>query len=360
MEDLVAPSSAFWCNKKVLVTGHTGFKGSWLTAWLLKMGANVTGLSLKPKGENSLFNVLGLEDKIQHHLVDIREVDKVFSVLEGTQPEIVFHLAAQALVLPSYENPIETYSTNVMGTLHLYEACRVVCRPQVIVNVTSDKCYENKEWPWAYRENEPMGGFDPYSSSKGCSEILTASYRQSFFKKTSTQLASVRAGNVIGGGDWSYARLIPDIIMALKDQRAPIIRNPQSIRPWQHVLEPLSGYLAVAEKAFENKGEFDQAWNFGPNESDTLTVRQITEVIGRIWGENAEFQYGNSGHNPHEAHFLKLDSSKAKTYLEWKPRLGIEKALTWTVNWYKSWLKGENMMEFTNAQIDNYIRNKHL
>lgn len=354
LENLVTPTRQFWQNKKVLITGHTGFKGGWLTSWLVDLGAHVVGVALEPSTTPNLFSVLRLRDKISHHNLDIRDYNALFSVIKNEKPEIVFHLAAQALVVPSYEDPIGTYSTNVMGAVHLFEACRKAFCPKVIVNVTSDKCYENKEWHWAYRENEPMGGFDPYSNSKGCSELVTSAFRQSFFKAEGTQLASARAGNVIGGGDWAYARLIPDIIRAFSQGETVQIRSPYAIRPWQHVLEPLCGYLAIAEKCYNEQNLFDCGWNFGPEDSDTRPVRYIVEKMVELWGDESKFEVHSEKNQPHEAKYLKLDSSMAKAKLFWRPRLNLEQTLHWTVEWYKRWLQNDDMGDFTKLQISEY------
>lgn len=336
MESVV---SSFWNNKKVFLTGHTGFKGSWLTLWLLKMGAQVTGYSLEPSTSPSLFKLANLDKDMNSIIDDVRNPESVEKALRDSKAEIIIHMAAQPLVRYSYENPIETYMTNVMGTVHVLEAARKVGNIAAIVNVTTDKCYDNKEWVWGYRENDRLGGYDPYSNSKACAEFVTSAYRQSFFNlneiaKHGTGLASARAGNVIGGGDWSADRLLPDIFKALSKQQTVKIRSPKSVRPWQHVLEPLSGYLVLVQKIYEDKKKFSNAYNFGPNTNDTQDVKSIVSHIVSLWGPNAKYEVSNAI-GPHEATLLKLDCSKAFEELNWSPRWSLSEALPGIVNWYK-------------------------
>lgn len=325
----------FWQGKKVVLTGHTGFKGSWLAIWLKSMGANVIGISLDPPTSPSLYEKANVADGMISLRQDIRDADAIKDLFIQHQPEIVFHLAAQPLVRYSYDHPVETYATNVMGTLHVLEGIRHIDSVKSAIMVTTDKCYENKEWCWGYRENEPMGGYDPYSSSKGATELLIASYRNSYFadQRTTTGIASVRAGNVIGGGDWAKDRLIPDIVRAFLQHEPVHIRNPHAIRPWQHVLEPLAGYLMLAEKLFVDH-QYAQAWNFGPYDNDARSVEWIVKKIADKW-EDADWVI-DQGDHPHEAHYLKLDCSKAHTELGWKPAWDLETALTKIIDWYKS------------------------
>ncbi len=358
MENMV--DSSFWAGKVVLLTGHTGFKGSWLSLWLQSMGARVIGYALAPPTNPSLFEVAEVGKEMISIIGDIRDFDKLKSTFSEHKPEIIIHMAAQPLVRYSYANPIETYSTNVMGTVHLLEAARLSNSVRAIVNVTTDKCYENREWAWGYRENEPMGGFDPYSNSKGCSELVTAAYRNSYFhpekyKEHGVALASGRAGNVIGGGDWAEDRLIPDIIRAITKDEPVNIRNPYAIRPWQHVLEPLSGYLVLAKKLYEDDSSYAEGWNFGPNDEDAKPVQWIVERLTQAWGNDATWHV-DKGDHPHEAHYLKLDCSKAKTRLDWYPRWHLEEALDRIVDWQKQYQQGANMKAVTLEQIDYYSK----
>jgi len=349
----------FWYNKKVLVTGHTGFKGSWLSLWLQSQGANVTGLSLEPPTEPSLFTIAKVAEGMISHIGDIRDLDVVKQVFNETKPEIVIHMAAQALVLYSYQNPVETFASNVMGTVHVLEACRQTASVRSAVMVTSDKCYENKEWFWGYRENEAMGGYDPYSSSKGCSELVANAYRQSFFHENGAKigLATVRAGNVIGGGDWAADRLIPDFMKSIMAGEAVVIRSPRSIRPWQHVLEPIVGYLELAQRLWEKPDEFEGGWNFGPYESDAKEVQWIVERISKIWGKGAEWRLDDKLH-PHEANYLKLDCTKARTLLDWQPRLDLSTTLEWIVSWYQNYRDKSDMREITMQEIARFEKLK--
>jgi len=346
---------SFYSNKRVFVTGHTGFKGSWLTLWLTMMGANVMGYALEPNTNPSLFNVLKLEKVIHHVIGDVRDLEKLSSVMKEFKPEIVFHLAAQPLVRLSYKEPRLTYETNIMGTVNLFEAIRSTKSVRAVVNITSDKCYENKEWVWGYREIDPMGGYDPYSSSKGCSELITAAYRNSFFKGTDVAIASARAGNVIGGGDWAEDRLIPDVVRSLSKREEILIRNPKAIRPWQYVLEPLSGYLLLGKLLYEKGQEYAEAWNFGPNGSDLMTVEEIVKKSIELWGSGS-YRVAVSK-QLHEAKLLKLDISKAIQRLSWKPRINVKDALSFTIDWYREFYtnKEQNITDYTTNQIYNYV-----
>jgi CDP-glucose 4,6-dehydratase len=348
----------FWRGKKVFVTGHTGFKGSWLSLWLQRMGASVTGYALSPPTLPSLFDVAHVGQGMTSIIGDIRDGAKLTDAMRQTAPDIVIHMAAQPLVRRSYVDPVETYSTNVMGTVHLLEAIRQTPSVRAVVNVTTDKCYENKEWHWGYRENEPMGGFDPYSSSKGCAELVTAAYRNSFFNtaKHSMQqaaLATARAGNVIGGGDWAEDRLIPDILRAIESGQPVAIRNPHATRPWQHVLEPLSGYLALAERLYTQGPEFAEAFNFGPAEEDARSVQWIVEQLTELWGDGATWRL-DGGVHPHEAHYLKLDCAKARATLAWRPRWSLAQALRSITDWHKAHQRGQDMHALCLQQINDY------
>lgn len=350
----------FWKNKKVFLTGHTGFKGSWLSMWLHSLGAKVIGYSLQPPTSPSLFKLCKVDELVHSIIGDVRDGDKLKKAMFEAQPDIVIHMAAQPLVRDSYKNPVETYSINVMGTVNLFEAVRATNHVKVVVNVTTDKCYENKEWVWGYRESEPMGGYDPYSSSKGCSELVTTAYRNSFFnpseyKEHGVAIASARAGNVIGGGDWAADRLIPDIVKALSNNEKVLIRNPYAIRPWQHVLEPLSGYLRLAQSLYEDGTNFAEGWNFGPNDSDTKTVEWIVQKMCELWWDQAAYEIDEGSH-PHEAHYLKLDCSKAKMRLNWHPKWDLEKTLGNIVEWVYAYNKKEDMRSMCMSQIDHYMK----
>ena len=345
----------FWKDKKVLVTGHTGFKGSWLSLWLQKLGAKVVGYALSPPTKPSLFEVAQVADGMTSITEDVRHLEYLQAVIADHRPEIIIHLAAQPLVRCSYEDPVETYSTNVMGTVNVLEAVRQSESIRVVVSITSDKCYENKEWLWGYRENDPVGGYDPYSSSKGCAELIISAYRDSFFPAEKYQhhrvaVASTRAGNVIGGGDWARDRLIPDFMTAIMKDRPAIIRSPSAVRPWMHVLEPLNGYLCLAEQLWAHGPKFAQAWNFGPNSEDTKTVLWLVEHLTRFWGEGARWKL-DSVHHPHESRFLKLDCSKAQSLLGWLSKLRLSTALEWTVEWYRSYQQNKDMRALTEEQI---------
>jgi CDP-glucose 4,6-dehydratase len=348
----------FWQRKKVFITGHTGFKGSWLSLWLQSMGADVMGYALPPVTDPSLFELTGLGKRIRSVFGDIRDLQLLRDTYEGFRPDVVLHLAAQAVVRASYRDPVGTYATNVMGTVNMLETVRLAGHARVVVNVTSDKCYENREWAWGYRENEPMGGYDPYSSSKGCSELVTSAYRRCFFSRSTAAntvgIASGRAGNVIGGGDWGEDRLIPDCIRALVKGQSIIIRNPTSIRPWQHVLEPLSGYLLLAEKLWNDPSLYSEGWNFGPHTEDARPVGLIADAVTRAWGAGAKWIDVSAPGQPHEADYLKLDSTLARTRLGWEPKLGLEETLNWVVDWYQRYENGESALALTQEQISMY------
>ena len=354
----------FWQGKRVLLTGHTGFKGSWMSLWLQSMGAQVVGYALAPPTKPSLFEVAEVGSSMTSIVGDIRDLAHLHAVFAEHQPEIVIHMAAQALVRYSYLEPVETYSTNVMGTVNLLEAVRATGSVKAVVNVTSDKCYENREWAWGYRENEAMGGYDPYSNSKGCAELVTAAYRNSYFhpdkySQHGVAIASGRAGNVIGGGDWAEDRLIPDIMRAIAQGSPVNIRNPHAIRPWQHVLEPLSGYLLLAQKLYEEGVVYAEGWNFGPNDEDAKPVQWIVESLTEIWGDGASWGLDKAEH-PHEAHYLKLDCSKAKARLKWAPRWRLGQALDKIAEWHKKYQHGDNMKAITLQQIELYSKGTQL
>ncbi|MDX2256971.1 MAG: CDP-glucose 4,6-dehydratase [Pseudanabaenaceae cyanobacterium bins.39] len=348
----------FWQGKRVLVTGHTGFKGSWLSLWLQSLGTDLVGYSLAAPTTPNLFELARISDRMVSVVGDVGDLDHLVRVFAEYQPEIVIHMAAQALVRESYQNPVGTYAVNVMGTVNVLEAVRQTKSVRAVVNVTSDKCYENQEWVWGYRESEAMGGYDPYSSSKGCAELVTAAYRNSFFNISNyaqhgVGVASARAGNVIGGGDWACDRLIPDLIRAWQVQEKVVIRYPQAIRPWQHVLEPLSGYLTLAEHLYHDGITYGGAWNFGPHDSDAQTVGWIVEQMANLWEGEADWIKGNVA-QPHEAHYLKLDCSKARNILKWQPKLNVKTALTWVMDWTKAWQSGADMRDVTLAQIRQF------
>ncbi|MGP8215336.1 MAG: CDP-glucose 4,6-dehydratase [Bacteroidia bacterium] len=343
-------------NKKVLVTGFTGFKGSWLCYWLEKMGADVYGYALEPPTRPNHIDLLNLE--MDKYIGDVRDAEKLHKYMARIKPDIVFHLAAQSLVRASYVNPAETFSTNVMGTLNVFEACRKANTVNAIVNVTSDKCYENREWIWGYRENDAMGGYDPYSASKGCAELLTASFRNSFFnpgnyrKSHYTLLASARAGNVIGGGDWAADRLIADIAKATSKKSVTEIRNPKATRPWQHVLEPLSGYLTLGWRLLEGKKEYAEGWNFGPDLNSNIAVEEVVNISKKYWPE-IKVAYSKNLNEHHEANLLMLDCSKVNKMLKWKPVWGINDALDKTINWYKNFYGKHDVQ--TETDLNEYI-----
>jgi CDP-glucose 4,6-dehydratase len=349
-------NGAFWKGKKVLLTGHTGFKGSWLVLLLRELGAEVTGLSLPPPaGRPSLCELAGIEAECRSELADIRDLRLVRQIAKEAKPSIILHLAAQALVRPSYEDPVETYGTNVMGTVHVLEAARHLDGLECVVVVTSDKCYENREWLWGYRENEAMGGHDPYSSSKGCAELVTSAFTQSFFTSPEgPAIASARAGNVIGGGDYAKDRLVPDLLRSFVDGEPAMIRNPLATRPWQHVLEPLFGYLCLAEKLVIGRKEFAEGWNFGPDGSSVWPVSRVADSLAKKWGSGASWRLAE-GAQPHEAQSLGLDSTKARTRLGWQPLLDVDRSLDWIVSWTKRVMEGGDAREQCLTQIRRYL-----
>jgi len=354
---LVNPS--FWKGKRVFLTGHTGFKGGWLSLWLSSMGAKVTGYALAPNTTPNFFDVVKIDNEIdQSYIADIRDLEKIKNAMIEAQPEIVIHMAAQALVRNSYVNPVETYTTNVMGTVHVLESIRALNSIRAVVIVTSDKCYENKEWTWGYRENEAMGGYDPYSNSKGCAELVTSAYRQSYFApekytQHKVAIASARAGNVIGGGDWSKDRLIPDAIKAFEVNEVLVIRNPLATRPWQHVLEPLSGYLVLAQALYEQGAKFNGGWNFGPRDEDARSVQDVINSLIDHWGEPAAWKQDDA-EQPHEARSLKLDISKARQFLQWSPKWGLDQAISYISQWHSQYQQNADMRKISLNQIQNY------
>ena len=348
----------FYRGKKILITGHTGFKGSWLSIWLSELGANVIGYALEHPTIPSLFEICNLEERVISLIGDIRNLKTLRDVFDEYQPEIVFHMAAQSLVRYSYREPVETYETNIMGTVNLLEASRHNSSVRAIVNVTSDKCYENREGFWNYSENDPMGGYDPYSSSKGCAELITTAYIKSYFnpdeyERHGASLASVRAGNVVGGGDWAEDRLIPDCIKALMENTPIVIRYPDAVRPWQHVLDPLFGYLLLAQYLYQDGPAFSGAWNFGPDYENDKAVRWLVEHITKKWGNNASWTVDCSNH-PYEANYLKVDCSKAKSKLGWNSNWNLKLVVEKTVDWYKAYRNHEDMLNVTIDQIQNY------
>jgi CDP-glucose 4,6-dehydratase len=363
MEDVVKSAPVSWKGKRVFLTGHTGFKGGWLALWLASKGAIVRGYALDPSTNPSFFAATALGSVIEDIRGDIRDAASLDRALIGFAPETVFHLAAQPLVRYSYEDPIGTYETNVIGTARLLDAVRRAPSVRAVVSVTTDKCYENKEWIWPYRETDPLGGYDPYSSSKACAEIVSAAFRQSYFHPTrladhNVAIATARAGNVIGGGDWSVDRLIPDLVRGFLAGQPVLIRRPHSIRPWQHVLEPLHGYIRLAEQLLTHDPRYASAYNFGPVEDDAREVQWIVERMKHFWGGDATWVLDEDPSHPHEAQYLKLDASKARADLGWSPKLRLETALEWLVNWYKHWQSaptGANSIQrFTLDQIAAY------
>lgn len=363
VEDMVM-HTGFWKNKKVFLTGHTGFKGGWLSLWLQGLGADITGFSLKPPSGPNFFESARVAEEMNSIIADVRDFARLRSAVQKSKPEIIIHMAAQPLVRYSYDNPVETYAVNVMGTAHVLEAARKTDTVRAILIVTSDKCYENREWCWGYRENEPMGGHDPYSSSKGCAELVTAAYTNSYFSgagagKNAIAAASARAGNVLGGGDWSADRILPDAIKAFLRNQPLIIRNPGAVRPWQHVLEPLAGYLRLAEKLRLGGKAYAGGWNFGPDDG-AQPVSWIADAVVTLWGGCACWaKEKNAKASGHEARYLKLDCSKAKRYLGWRPKLALETALEWTVDWYRACRDRKDMRAFSESQIGKYENLKH-
>jgi len=347
-------NSEFWKGKKVFLTGHTGFKGSWLSIWLNLMGAVVKGYGLKPVTKTNLFTIAGIDCIVDSDINDIRNYSALCASILEFSPDIIFHMAAQPLVRTSYERPLETYQTNVIGTANLLEAARECPSLKAVVNITTDKCYENNEWVWGYKETDPMGGRDPYSCSKGCSELVTASYRESFLKGANIGVATARAGNVIGGGDWAKYRLIPDILRAFEESKPAVIRNPNATRPWQHVLEPLSGYLCLAEQLYKNPGGFSESWNFGPYDHDVRSVDWIMNHMISLWPGASWVP--DQDDNPHEAMLLKLDISKAAAFLGWKPTWSLNFTLKKIVNWHKCWVEGVDMRTICIKEINEFSK----
>ena len=346
-------NQSFWNGKRVFLTGHTGFKGGWLSLWLAELGAQVYGYALEPPTKPSFFTTTCLERRMTASLIsDIREAEALDQAMQTARPEVVFHLAAQPLVRHAYSNPVETYTVNVMGTVNLLEAVRCTPGVKAVVIITTDKCYENREWPWPYREDDSLGGLDPYSSSKACVELVASTWRRAYLQGAGIRLASARAGNVIGGGDWAADRLVPDFLRALDAGRPLVVRSPTATRPWQHVLEPLAGYLLLARKLYTEGGPWAEAWNFGPDESDARTVQWIVETLcSRVAG--ARWQRETSP-QPHEAHTLRLDSSKARLSLGWRPRWNLERALQATMDWHDAWKAGTDMDAYSRKQIRDY------
>jgi CDP-glucose 4,6-dehydratase len=354
LEDVVKT----WQGRRVFVTGHTGFKGSWLALWLNKLGAQIRGYALDPCTEPNLFNLASVANVVDDVRGDVRDYAKLQASMTEFAPEVVFHLAAQPIVRRSYTDPVGTYGTNVMGTVYLMEAIRKTPSVRAVVCVTTDKCYQNQEWIWPYRETDPLGGYDPYASSKACAEIISAAYRSSFFPvqrlhEHHVAVATARAGNVIGGGDWSEDRLIPDLVRGFRSGEPVLIRRPNAIRPWQHVLDPLHGYMMLAQELLEQHPRFASSYNFGPSDDDIWPVERIATKLADMWGKGASW-IRDSVPSVHEDHVLRLDASKARVELRWKPGLKIEAALEWTMTWYRAWNQGDNMAEFTLTQISEY------
>lgn len=345
-------NKSFWKNKRVLVTGHTGFKGSWLTLWLHSLGAKVTGVSLEPQTKPSLFNEAKIAELCEHHVCDIRNLDSLRSIIHQVKPEIVFHLAAQALVRESYKDPVGTFSTNLMGSVHLLESFRGLNEVKSVVMVTTDKVYQNKEWLYPYREDDALGGHDPYSASKGASEILIASYRDSFLREQGVSIATARAGNVIGGGDWSLDRLIPDAVKAWQAGETLIIRSPEATRPWQHVLEPVAAYITLAEKIVDDKN-LAGAYNFGPASHEAMSVGAVIEKAAPLF-KGAKYEMAQNLKQPHEARWLALETSKARHAFNIQPKLNLETSLDWTMNWFQSFYAGSSARELCLIQMAEY------
>jgi len=349
----VAVTPEFWRGRRVLLTGHTGFKGGWLALWLQHMGAQVQGYALPAPRGDSLWQAARLDQLIAGELADIRDPQRLAAALHAQQPELVLHLAAQPLVRESYRAPVDTWSTNVTGTLNLLEAVRQCDSVRAVVVVTTDKCYDNREWVWPYREQDPLGGHDPYSSSKAAVELLCASWRASYLKAQGVALATARAGNVIGGGDWSPERLLPDVLRQWQQQQPVTLRYPGATRPWQHVLEPLHGYLLLAQALLQHREGADSAWNFGPDMTDVASVGTVVEQLAQLWPGEARWQLGTAA-QPHEAGLLALDSAKARHLLAWKPTWSLSQALAQTVRWHQAWQAGEDMQRHTLTQIEDF------
>ena len=352
MEDMGIEKD-FWCGRRVFLTGHTGFKGSWMSIWLKVMGAKVTGYSLSPTGDENLYKLANIAECVDSNFADIRDLEKLKAAMVTAQPEVVIHMAAQSLVRDSYNDPIGTYATNVMGTANVLEVARKIESIRVVLNITSDKCYENKEWERGYREGDPMGGYDPYSSSKGCSELVSSAYFRSFLNEKNIGLGTARAGNVIGGGDWAKDRIVPDAIRAFVQKETLKIRNPMATRPWQHVLEPLSGYLLLCQNLYKDPKQYSSAWNFGPESVDIQPVSRLADGLVRNWNNDVAWQL-DQGEHPHEARLLNLDCTKAQAGLGWRPIWRFERAIKETTDWYKAWYDKKDMQKFTIEQIMNY------
>ena len=352
------PSGSFWKGKRVWLSGHTGFKGSWLSLWLGEMGAIVAGFSLEPPTTPTLFVEARIADRVASTIGDVRDAAAVLRAMADARPDIVIHMAAQSLVRQSYADPVGTFATNVMGTVHVLDAVRQVGTVRAVVVVTTDKCYENREWVWAYREDEAMGGYDPYSASKGCAELAVAAFRRSF-AHGNVAIASARAGNVIGGGDWAADRLVPDTLRAFAKRQDVLIRNPAAVRPWQHVLEPLAGYLVLAERLWAGGAAYAEAWNFGPREDDARPVGWIVSELARHWGDDAGWVQ-DVADAPHEALLLKLDISKARALLDWQPRWSLGTALEHIVAWQRAWLAGNDVAQLSVAQIGAYTETSRI
>ena len=348
----------FWNGRSVFVTGHTGFKGSWICLLLRELGARVSGYALEPPTDPSLFDLARIADEVRHTIGDVRDLAALEAALSAAEPEVVIHMAAQSLVRYSYANPVETFSTNVLGTVHLLDAVRRTPSVRAVVVVTSDKCYYNEEWVWGYREDARLGGHDPYSGSKGAAELVVTAYQSSFFdRERHPELAAVgsgRAGNVIGGGDWATDRLVPDVMRSLLEGRPTLIRSPQATRPWQHVLEPLNGYLMLAERLFESRHEFSSGWNFGPPAESEATVGQVVHRLYELWGADFSWQR-DTDPGPPESTFLKLDASKARAFLGWRPMLDLDTTLSWIVEWFRGFRDGTDPRDACLADIHRFM-----
>jgi len=352
------PNRKYWRDRRVFLTGHTGFKGSWLSLWLNSLGAKVTGYALTPPTDPNLFEQARVERVVQSICADIRDMSVLKAAIAKCRPDVIIHMAAQTVVRRGYDDPVETYSSNVMGTVNLFEALRQLGMPCIVVNVTSDKCYDNREWVWGYRENDALGGHDPYSNSKACAELVTSAFRSSYFSphtfdRHGVAIASARAGNVIGGGDWTANQLIPDLIRSFLAGQPCLIRNPLATRPWQFVLEPLRGYLLLAEQLSSEPKRSATGWNFGPSDDDARPVSWIADELVRLWGNQANW-VRDTAHHPHEAYLLKLDASKAHRDLRWYPALPLKSSLDWIVTWYRAFERGEDLSELCQTQIENY------